>query len=74
MNITIDADTLAIALAHNKVEKKYSDLNIEYTINNYDEFRSFKYTEQAQKDFNKYYKYFYNIIIELSNEPKTTTN
>ena len=74
MNININADTLAIALAHNKVEKKYCDLNIEYTINNYDEFRSFKYTNQAQKDFDKYYKYFYNIIIELSNEPKTTTN
>ena len=64
MNITINADTLAIALAHNKVEKKYEDLKIEYTINNYEEFRSFKYTKQAQKDFDKFYKYFYNIIIE----------
>ena len=64
MNITINADTLAIALAHNKVEKKYEDLKIEYTINNYEEFRSFKYTKQAQQDFDKFYKYFYNIIIE----------
>ena len=64
MNININADTLAIALAHNKVEKKYEDLEIEYTINNYDEFRSFKCTKEAQKDFDKYYKYFYNIIIE----------
>ena len=64
MNITINADTLAIALAHNKVEKKYEDLKIEYTINNYEEFRSFKYTKDAQKDFDKFYKYFYNIIIE----------
>jgi hypothetical protein len=64
MNININADTLAIALAHNKVEKKYEDLNIEYTINNYDEFRSFKYTKEAQKDFDKFYKYFYNIIIQ----------
>jgi len=64
MNININADTLAITLAHNKVEKKYEDLEIEYTINNYDEFRSFKYTKEAQKDFDKYYKYFYNIIIE----------
>ena len=64
MRVTIDADTLAIALAHNKVEKKYEDLKIEYTINNYEEFRSFKYTKQAQKDFDKFYKYFYNIIIE----------
>tara|TARA_R100000234_G_scaffold119324_1_gene101942 strand:- start:2567 stop:2773 length:207 start_codon:yes stop_codon:yes gene_type:complete len=64
MKITIDADTVAIALAHNKVEKKYEDLNIAYTINNYDEFRSFNYTKEAQKDFDKFYKYFYNIIIE----------
>ena len=64
MKVTIDADTLAIALAHNKVEKKYEDLKIEYTINNYEEFRSFKSTKDAQKDFDKYYKYFYNIIIE----------
>ena len=64
MKVTIDADTLAIALAHNKVEKKYEDLKIEYTINNYEEFRSFKYTKQAQQDFDKFYKYFYNIIIE----------
>ena len=64
MKVTIDADTLAIALSHNKVEKKYEDLNIEYIINNYDEFRSFKYTKDAQKDFDKFYKYFYNIIIE----------
>jgi len=64
MRITIDADTLAITLAHNKVEKKYEDLKVEYTINNYEEFRSFKYTKDAQKDFDKYYKYFYNIIIE----------
>ena len=68
MNININADTLAIALAHNKVEKKYTDLNIEYEINNYDEFRSFNYTKEAQLDYDKYYKYFYNIIIELSNE------
>ena len=34
MKVTIDADTLAIALAHKKVEKKYTDLDIEYTINN----------------------------------------
>ena len=68
MNININSDTLAIALAHNKVEKKYTDLNKEYTINNYDEYRSFKYTKEAQLDFDKYYKYFYNIIIELSNE------
>lgn len=64
MNITINADTLAIALAHNKVAKKYEDLKIEYTINNYDEFRSFKYTKDAQIDYDKFYKYFYNIIIE----------
>ena len=64
MKVTIDADTLAIALAHNKVEKKYEDLKIEYTVNNYDEFRSCNYTKDAQKDFDKYYKYFYNIIIE----------
>jgi len=64
MNITINVDTLAIDLAHKKVDKKYKDLNIEYTINNYDEFRSFKYTKDAQKDFDKFYKYFYNIIIE----------
>ena len=64
MNITINADTLAIALAHNKVEKKYEDLKIEYTINNYEEFRSFKYTKDAQIDYDKFYKYFYNIIIE----------
>jgi hypothetical protein len=64
MNININADTLAIALAHKKVEKKYTDLNIEYTINNYDEYRSFKYTKEAQLDYDKYYKYFYNIIIE----------
>ena len=64
MNININADTLAIALAHNKVEKKYTDLNKEYIINNYDEYRSFKYTKEAQLDFDKYYKYFYNIIIE----------
>tara|TARA_Y100000401_G_scaffold32734_1_gene24131 strand:- start:442 stop:645 length:204 start_codon:yes stop_codon:yes gene_type:complete len=64
MNININADTLALALAHNKVDKKYKDLNIEYTINNYDEYRSFKYTKEAKLDFDKYYKYFYNIIIE----------
>ena len=64
MIININVDTLALALAHNKVDKKYKDLNIEYTINNYDEYSSFKYTEDAQKDFDKYYKYFYNIIIE----------
>ena len=64
MIVTIDVDTLALTLAHNKVEKKFTDLNIEYTINNYDEFRSFNYTKDAQKDFDKFYKYFYNIIIE----------
>ena len=64
MIININADTLALALAHTKVDKKYKDLNIEYTINNYDEYSSFKYTKDAQKDFDKYYKYFYNIIIE----------
>ena len=64
MDITINVDTLAIALAHNKVEKKYTDLNIEFEINNYDEFRSFNYTKEAQLDYDKYYKYFYNTIIQ----------
>ena len=64
MIVNIDADRLAIALSHNKLEKKYEDLHENPYINNYDEFRSIKYTEQAQKDFDKYYKYFYNIIIE----------
>ena len=36
MIVTIDADTLAIALAHKKVEKKYEDLKIEYTVNGTD--------------------------------------
>jgi len=64
MIVKIDVDRLAIALAQKKVEKKYTDLNIDYYTNNYNEFSSFKYTKESQKDFDKFYKYFYNIIIE----------
>tara|TARA_R100000329_G_scaffold3412_2_gene4992 strand:- start:242 stop:448 length:207 start_codon:yes stop_codon:yes gene_type:complete len=64
MIVKIDVDRLAIALAHKKVEKKYTDLKIDYYTNNYNEFSSFKYTKESQKDFDKFYKYFYNIIIE----------
>lgn len=64
MIVKIDVDRLAIALANKKVEKKYTDLKIDYYTNNYNEFSSIKYTKEAQKDFDKFYKYFYNIIIE----------
>ncbi len=64
MIVKIDVDRLAIALANKKVQKKYTDLKIDYYTYNYNEFSSIKYTKEAQKDFDKFYKYFYNIIIE----------
>ena len=73
MIVTIDAETTAIELAMKKVEKKYKDLGIEYIVNNYDEFSSFNYTEKAQVDYEKYLKYFYDILTKNNKHYEQST-
>ena len=63
MIIKVNADSLAMLLAQRKVEKKWEAIGFSPYINNYEEYVGKSYTEDAEKDYDKHYKYFLEIIL-----------
>ena len=63
MRIEVNPESLAMLLAQRKVEKKYENLGFSPYINNYDEYVGKRYTEAAEKDYDKHYKYFLEIVL-----------
>ena len=63
MKIEVNAESLAHLLARKKVEKKYKSLGYSPYKENYEEYVGMLFTEEAEKDFEKHYKYFYETIM-----------
>ena len=61
--IKVHAEQLAALLAQRKVEKKWEALGWSPYIENIDQYVGCRYTEEAEKDYEKHYKYFMKIIL-----------
>ena len=67
--IKVHAEQLAALLSRRKVEKKHQDLGWSPYEETYEEYVGAKFTDEAQKDYDKHYKYFFELI--LSKETST---
>ena len=63
MKVEIDPTTLAMILAHRKIEKKYNSLGWSPWEEVHEEYVGRKLTDEAKKDYDKHYKYFFDIIM-----------
>tara|TARA_R100000234_G_C4986437_1_gene173464 strand:+ start:160 stop:408 length:249 start_codon:yes stop_codon:yes gene_type:complete len=61
--IKIHAEQLAAKLAQKKVEKKWEALGWSPYIENIDNYVGNRYTENAEKDYEKHFAYFMDIIL-----------
>ena len=61
--IKIHAEQVAALLAQRKIEKKWESLGWSPYIETFDNYIGAKYTEDAEKDYNKHYRYFMEIIL-----------
>ena len=68
MTVEVNADLLAMLLARNKVEKKYKAMGFTPYKQITSEFVGEVFVEDAQKDFEKHYNYFFSIIVENSKD------
>ena len=64
--IKVHAEQLAARLAQRKVEKKWEALGWSPYIENIDNYIGARYTEEAEKDYEKHYAYFMEIILSKS--------
>ena len=64
--IKIHAEQLAAKLAQRKVEKKWEALGWSPYIENIDNYIGNRYTENAEKDYEKHYAYFLETILSKS--------
>ena len=70
MKVEIDATVLAMMLAHRKIEKKYNSLGWSPWEEVHEEYVGRKLTDEAKKDYDKHYKYFFDIIMSKSKPVK----
>tara|TARA_R110000744_G_scaffold18226_2_gene49107 strand:- start:190 stop:408 length:219 start_codon:yes stop_codon:yes gene_type:complete len=63
MKIEINPESVAMLLAQKKVEKKYESLGFSPYESTYEEMIGLRYTEDAEKDYDKHYKYFLEILL-----------
>ena len=61
MTLKINAVKLARRLAHKKLQDNWNELEDMY-VENYDEYVGLKYSEEAQKRFDRNYKIYSHII------------
>jgi len=64
--IKVHAEQLAAKLAQRKVEKKWEALGWSPYINVIEQYVGCRYTEEAEKDYEKHYAYFMEIILSKS--------
>tara|TARA_R100001594_G_scaffold132127_1_gene172164 strand:+ start:2473 stop:2727 length:255 start_codon:yes stop_codon:yes gene_type:complete len=78
MKVEIDPTTLAMMLAHRKIEKKYESLGWSPWEEVFEEYVGRRLTNEAKKDYDKHYKYFFDVImsrakvIKEKSKPKFT--
>jgi len=66
MKVILNPDTLAMVLAHKKIEKKYEDIGLSPWEDVYEHYVGRRLTPEAKLDYEKHYKYFLDIIISKS--------
>ena len=71
MIIEVNPENLAHLLARKKIENKYKKLGFSPYREIYEEFVGSIFTEQAEKEFEKQYEYFYNLIVSKQSEETT---
>ena len=64
--IKVHAEQLAAKLAQRKIEKKWKALGWSPYEETYDNYYGAKYTEEAEKDYEKHYAYFLEIVLSKS--------
>ena len=64
--IRVHAEQLAAKLAQKKIEKKWKALGWSPYEETYDNYVGAKYTEEAEKDYEKHYAYFLEIVLSKS--------
>ena len=63
MKVIIDPKTVAMILAHKKIEKKYEAIGFSPYEDVYENYVGRRLTEDAKVDYDKHYKYFPDIIL-----------
>ena len=64
--IKVHAEQLAAKLAQRKIEKKWKAIGFSPYEETYDNYVGAKYTEEAEKDYEKHYAYFLEIVLSKS--------
>ena len=64
--IKVHAEQLAAKLAQRKIEKKWKAIGFSPYEETYDNYVGAKYTEEAEKDYEKHFAYFMEIILSKS--------
>ena len=64
--IKVHAEQLAAKLAQKKIEKKWKAIGFSPYEETYDNYVGAKYTEEAEKDYEKHYAYFLEIVLSKS--------
>ena len=74
--IRVHAEQLAAILAQKKIEKKYEAMGFSPYIITTDEYVRARYTEDAEKDYERHYEYFMEVILskELNKKEKENEN
>ena len=70
--IRVHAEQLAAKLAQRKVEKKWEALGWSPYIENIDNYIGARYTEEAEKDYEKHYQYFLELVLSKEISVKKT--
>jgi hypothetical protein len=63
MKVVIDPQTVAMILAHKKIEKKYESLGFSPYEEVYENYIGRRLTKDAKVDYDKHYKYFLDILL-----------
>tara|TARA_R100000458_G_C8180837_1_gene177944 strand:+ start:172 stop:408 length:237 start_codon:yes stop_codon:yes gene_type:complete len=63
MKVVIDPQTVAMILAHKKIEKKYESLGFSPYEEVYENYIGRRLTKDAKIDYDKHYEYFLDILL-----------
>tara|TARA_R100001230_G_C5528019_1_gene62923 strand:- start:148 stop:396 length:249 start_codon:yes stop_codon:yes gene_type:complete len=70
MQVTLNANTLAMVLTHRKIEKKYESLDESPYEQRVEEFVGQTLTKEAKKDYDKHFEWFMEAILMVAENKK----
>tara|TARA_A100001515_G_scaffold137918_1_gene131018 strand:- start:262 stop:513 length:252 start_codon:yes stop_codon:yes gene_type:complete len=68
MQVTLNAETLAMVLTHRKIEKKYESLGKSPYKQRNEEFVGEILTDKAKEDYDKHFEWFMEAILITANK------